>query len=356
MTGFRAYPPLSPPIVTSLTGGRYGVPAIDKLVTLDEISAAAAALAGVARRTPLLVAGGIPRSGSGELRLKCENLQRGGAFKLRGAYNFVSRIPAEERARGVATYSSGNHGRAVALAAKELGVAAVVVVPVDASRVKIAGIQRLGAEIVREGTTSTERQVRAQAIATDRDLTIVPPFDHRLIIAGQGTVGLEIVEDWPEVERVVVPVGGGGLLAGVAAAVSELAPAARVYGVEPRGAAAMRRSLEAGKPVTLDSVDTLADGLRPVRPGDLTFAHARSQVTDVVEVEDESILRALAWLAEDLRLMVEPSGAAAVAAVLDGLLPDEDAGTVAVITGGNVDPGRWVEWVTEYGNMSSGAE
>lgn len=322
--------------------------AIDKLVTLEEIRSAADTLHGVARRTPLLAASTTNLSREGDFRLKCENLQRGGAFKLRGAYNYVSRLPAAVRERGVITYSSGNHGRAVAIAARQLGLPAVVIVPVNAPQVKIDGIVGEGAEVVREGTTSIERRRLAERMAGERGLAVVPPFDDRRIIAGQGTVGLEIAEDWPDVERVVVPVGGGGLLAGVAAAIAELAPRARIYGVEPEGAAAMRASLQQGSPVTLDSVDTVADGLKPVRPGDLTFAHARALVEEIVLVDDQAILRGVAWLAHEFRMMVEPSGAAALAAVLHGAVPEDGAATAIVISGGNVDPSSWAEWVAEY--------
>ncbi len=326
---------------------------MQQLVPIDEIRAAAERIGGVARRTPLLAERRGSAVGGGRLRLKCENLQRGGAFKLRGAYNFIAQLPEESRSRGVITYSSGNHGRAVALACKELGLTAVVVVPVDAPRVKLEAIRRLGAEIVEEGTKSVERQRRAEAIAEERGLAIVPPFDHPQIIAGQGTVGLEIVEDWPEVERVLVPVGGGGLLAGVAAAVRALKPETAVLGVEPRGAASMHASLAAGEPVELGSVASVADGLKPVRPGELTFEHARQLVSDVLLVEDEQILRGLAWCAHEFRLLVEPSGAATVAALLAGTLPGPAVPTVAVISGGNVDPVSWGKWVSEYGNVTS---
>jgi threonine dehydratase len=326
-----------------------------QLVSLAEIRAAAERIGEVARRTPLLAERRSSPIGEGRLRLKCENLQRGGAFKLRGAYNFIAQLPEEERSRGVITYSSGNHGRAVALAARELGLMAVVVVPVDAPQVKLEGIRRLGAEIVEEGTKSVERKRRAEMIAAERDLAIVPPFDHPQIIAGQATVGLEIVEDWPSVERVLVPVGGGGLLAGVAAAVRALAPDVEVFGVEPRGAASMHASLLAGQAVELDSVASVADGLKPVRPGDLTFEHARSLVEAVLLVEDEDILRALAWCADEFRLLVEPSGAAAVAALLAGKLPGQAKPLVAIISGGNVDPVSWGKWVNEYGTETAGA-
>jgi threonine dehydratase len=326
-----------------------------QLVSLDEIRAAAERIGEVARRTPLLAERRSSPVGEGRLRLKCENLQRGGAFKLRGAYNFIAQLPEEASSRGVITYSSGNHGRAVALAARELGLTAVVVVPVDAPQVKLEGIRRLGAEIVEEGTKSVERKRRAEQIAAERDLAIVPPFDHPQIIAGQATVGLEIVEDWPAVERVLVPVGGGGLLAGVAAAVRALAPDVEVFGVEPRGAASMYASLVAGQAVELDSVASVADGLKPVRPGELTFEHARSLVEEVLLVEDEDILRGLAWCADEFRLLVEPSGAATVAALLAGKLPGPAKATAAVISGGNVDPVSWGKWVSEYSNETAGA-
>lgn len=324
-------------------------------VTLDEIRAAADRIADFAWRTPLLAERFARLEGAERIRLKCENLQRGGAFKLRGAYNFIALLPEEERSRGVITYSSGNHGRAVALAADRLGLPAAVVVPVDAPTVKVEGIRRLGAEIFHEGTTSVQRKRRAEEIAAERGMTIVPPFDHRHIIAGQGTVGLEIVEDWPPVRRVVVPVGGGGLLSGVAAAVRASIPDAEVYGVEPSGAASMRLSLEAGQPVELESVASVADGLKPVRPGDLTYRHADALVDGVVVVEDEEILRALAWCAEEGHLLVEPSGAAGVAAVMSGKLPEPDVPTAVILSGGNVDPVSWGQWVRDYGNVAAGA-
>ncbi len=323
------------------------------IVTIDDIRAAAARIHGVVRRTPLLSGDEAGAGGEGGLRLKCENLQRGGAFKLRGAYNFIARLGEAERGAGVLTYSSGNHGRAVAYAARLLDLPALVVVPTDAPRVKVEGIRRLGAEIVEEGTTSVERKRRAEAIARERGMAIVPPFDHPHIIAGQGTVGLEIVEDWPAVRRVVVPVGGGGLLAGVAASVRALVPDALIIGVEPSGADSMRRSLAAGQPVELDSVASVADGLKPVRPGDLTFAHAKALVSEVVTVEDDDILRALAWCAEKFHLLVEPSGAAAVAALLAGRLSDPEVPTAFVISGGNVDPASWAGWVVEYAGVEA---
>ena len=363
-------------------------PPMPPLVTLDAVRRAAARIEGVAARTPLLAVplpgappppppgavparGGPPASGgplsppggaplppggppsppgatlppgapagAAALLLKCENLQRAGAFKLRGAYNFIVQVPAERRARGLITYSSGNHAQAVALAARTLGAPAVVVMPETAPGVKVAGARALGAEVLFEGTTSVDRRVRAEAEAARRGLTMVPPFDHPEIIAGQGTVGLEILEDCPAPAAVYVPVGGGGLVAGVAAAVKALRPATRLVGVEPVGAAAMARSLEAGAPVTLDTAASIADGLLPVRPGDLTFAHAQALVDEIVTVDDAAIAAAVRWLAERAKLVAEPSGAAGVAAALAAGEPETAAAgaPVAVVSGGNVAP------------------
>ena len=312
------------------------------LVGLADIRRAAARIAGVAARTPLVE---VPVGGAGRLLLKCENLQRAGAFKLRGAYNFIVQVPADRRGRGLITYSSGNHAQAVALAARTLGAPAVVVMPETAPAVKVAGARALGAEVLFAGTTSLERRVRAEAEAARRGLTMVPPFDHPEIIAGQGTVGLEILEDCPAPGTVYVPVGGGGLAAGVAAAVKALRPATRVVGVEPAGAAAMARSVAAGAPVTLDAAASIADGLLPVRPGDLTFAHAAALADEIVTVSDEAIAAAVRWLAERAKLVAEPSGAASVAAALSAALAAEASATppssgppVAVVSGGNIAP------------------
>ncbi|MBI4410004.1 MAG: threonine/serine dehydratase [Gemmatimonadetes bacterium] len=313
------------------------------LVTPQSIQDAAQRLRGVAIRTPLLPAHWLQQELVGEIRLKCENLQRAGAFKIRGAYTMLSRLPEEARRRGVITYSSGNHGQAMALAGRLFGVPAVVVMPTTAPAVKVEGVRRLGAEIVFEGTTSLERQARAEAIATERGLTIVPPFDHPDIIAGQGTVGLEILEDWPEVDGVLVPIGGGGLISGVAAWLKRARPQCALIGVEPAAADAMRRSLAAGKPVTIPAAPTIADGLAPVRPGDLTFAHARALVDEVVTVEDAEIAAATRRLLWDGKLVCEPSGAATLAALLSRAWWPRGRRSVAVLSGGNLDSNRLAE-------------
>jgi threonine dehydratase len=309
------------------------------MVTLDAIRAAAERIRGTARRTPIL---DVSDQAGRPLLLKCEPQQPGGAFKIRGAMNMLLRLPAAERASGVITYSSGNHGQAVALAAARLGVNAVVVMPTTAPAIKVDGVRRWGAEVILEGTTSADRRRRAEAEIAARGLTMVPPFDHEWIIEGQGTCGLEILEQVPDVGVVVVPVGGGGLAAGVSAAVKLSRPDVTVVAVEPAGAAKMTASLAAGHPVTLDRTETLADGLMPVRPGDLTFAHVRRFVDRMVTVSDDQIAQAALWLFFEAKQVVEPSGAASVAAVLwpeDGSpLADRGRKVVAILSGGNVAP------------------
>jgi threonine dehydratase len=302
------------------------------LLTLDDIRAAARRVSAIARVTPLL---DVSATAGRPLFLKCESLQPSGAFKIRGAYNMVAQLTDEQRRRGVVTFSSGNHGQAMALAARELGAPAVVVMPTTAPQIKIDGARGFGAEVIFAGTTSTERRERAEAEARARGLTMVPPFDHEWIIAGQGTAGLEILDQQPDVAAVIVPIGGGGLAAGVSAAIKLTRPDVKVIGVEPAGAAAMKASIEAGRPVTLDRTDSVADGLLPVRPGDLTFALVRRFVDLVVTVEDEQIIDAVLWLEATAGIVVEPSGAASVAAALAGAAPVKGP-TVAIISGGNM--------------------
>ena len=275
------------------------------------------------------------------LMLKCEMQQPGGAFKIRGATNMLMRLSSDELRRGVITFSSGNHGQAVALAASKLGAPAVIVMPTTAPAVKVAGVKRWGAEVILEGTTSVDRRKRAEAEAAARGLTMVPPFDHPWIIEGQGTCGLEILEQVPDVDVVVVPMGGGGLVSGVAIAVKQSKPSVKIVGVEPAGAPKMTASLAAGHPVTLDKSGSIADGLIPVRPGDFTFEYVRSLVDEVVTVDDPAIAKAALWLFHEAKLVVEPSGAATVAAVQNatgGILGDKTKKVVAILSGGNVAP------------------
>ena len=310
----------------------------EALVGLDAIREAHEQVRSVIVRTPLHPADALADELGGEVRLKLESLQRTGSFKARGAYNFVAQIPEVERAKGIITYSSGNHAQAVALAAKLHGIRAVVVMPVTAPDVKRNGAERLGAEVVLEGTTSLHRKVRADAIAGADGLSMVPPFDHPWIIAGAGTVGIEIAEDWDAFDTVLIPIGGGGLCSGTAAALRRLRPEVTILGVEPVTAASMRAALDAGGPVTIESAESIADGLLPVRTGDLTFQHVREFVDDVVLVDDDAIREAAALIFSRQRLVVEFSGAATVAALRSGLAETRDRRTVAVVSGGNIDP------------------
>ena len=306
------------------------------LVTLDDIRAAATRIRGVAMRTPLIEAGGIA--------LKLENLQPMGAFKIRGACNMIAQLSPEARAAGVITYSSGNHGQAVASVAQRFGIRAVIVMPSTAPKVKVEGVKRYGAEAIFAGTTLIDRRTRAEAEAAERKLTMVPPFDDPWIIAGQGTAGLEVLEQYPHVTSVYVPVGGGGLISGIATAVRQMRGGVRVVGVEPRGAAKLTASLAAGQPQTLKETSSIADGLLAVRPGDLTFAHVQRYVDDVVTVEDDAIAQGVQWLFHHARVVAEPSGAAAVAAVLQAGAK-AGASPVAIVSGGNVEPAAFAKYI-----------
>ena len=323
------------------------------LVTLDDIRQAAARIRPYARVTPLLATDAGGRAPA----LKCENLQRSGAFKIRGAANMLLQLRADERERGVITFSSGNHGIAMSLAAAMAGCPAIVVMPTSAPAVKVATARRLGAEIIFEGTTTVERKARAEAEAAARGLTIMPPFDHPWIIAGQGTIGLELLEQAPDTAAVYVPTSGGGLLSGVATAIKSLTPHVRVVGVEPSCTPRMTRSLAAGRPVTVPGAAGVADGLLAVRPGDVTFALIQAHVDEIVTLDDEAILDGVRWIFDQGRLVAEPSGAAPVAAAIgrgvttwsrDGARAAEMAGgpVAAVISGGNVDTAAFTTYIT----------
>jgi len=323
-----------------------------ELVTLDEIKAARERIRSSALYTPLLKApwpGTQAQYAHQALWLKCENLQPMGAFKIRGAFNMISQLSKDQLARGVITYSSGNHGQAVALAAQTLGAPAVIVMPTTAPQVKIEGCKSYGAEVIMEGTTSLDRQQRAEQEAAARGLTIVPPFDHKQIIIGQGTMGLEILEQCPDVGTVFVPVGGGGMASGVATAIKLSKPSVRIVAVEPKGAPKMSTSLAAGKPTTLPSSKSIADGLMNLRPGDITFAHIQKFVDEVVTVGEEDIAANVAWLFRNARLVVEPSGAITTAAVALGLghVDASNGAVVAVVSGGNVAPEAFARYVAQ---------
>ena len=309
-----------------------------ELVSLDDLEAAARTLAPVAVHTPLLPADAISEVVGSPVFLKPEMLQRGGAFKFRGAYNFLARMDPDERERGVIAPSSGNHAQAVAFAAKLFGVPATVVMPTTVTPAKRSGAERLGARVVLAGTTTADRMNRAVEIQRAEGGTLVPPYDHPMIIAGQGTTGLEIADDLPEVRNVLVPVGGGGLSAGAATALKLRLPRVRVIGVEPSGAPKLSRARAAGRPVRLEKTGGLADGLLAVEIGHLTFAHHQQYIDDVVTVDDAALLRAMRLLLDRMKLVTEPSGAITVAALLEGAVRVEGP-TVAVLSGGNIEWG-----------------
>jgi threonine dehydratase len=324
------------------------------MVTLEDIRSAQSRLQGIATRTRLIEFDPIqfdripgtslplPDMEGRRLYLKPENQQPIGAFKLRGAYNKIAALTAEEKKRGVISYSSGNHAQGVAYAARALGVKATIVMPGNAPAIKREATAALGADIVLVGPASTERQRKAEELAAQHGYVIVPPYNDEHIIAGQGTMGLEILEDLPEVESVFAPVGGGGMISGVAAAIKLSKPSVRIIGVEPELAADAQASLRAGKIVEFpaDQVSrTLADGLRTQSVGSINFEHMQFFVDEIITVSEDEIRRALTLLAENPATLAEPSGAVAVAGFLSraGQLPKTNL-NVAIISGGNIDP------------------
>ncbi|MGW4732981.1 threo-3-hydroxy-L-aspartate ammonia-lyase [Streptomyces shenzhenensis] len=312
-------------------------------VTLQDVRDAAARIAGVAHRTPVLRSRTLDRLVGAEVRVKCENYQRVGAFKFRGAYNAVSRLPADQLARGVAAYSSGNHAQAVALAARELGSTAVIVMPEDAPRAKREATAGYGAEIVTYDRYAEDRVAIGRALAAERGLALVPPYEHPHIIAGQGTAALELIEDVGELDALVVPVGGGGLIAGSAVAATGLLPGIRVVGVEPETGDDTKRSLEAGRRIAVPVPRTIADGQAAEIPGELTFSVNRRLLDGIVLVSDDQIREAMRFAFERMRTVVEPSGASALAALLAHRIDPLPRRIGVVVSGGNIDVRRFAE-------------
>jgi threonine dehydratase len=314
--------------------------------SLDDIRTAQARLAGHLHVTPLLSSRTIATlAGVQTVALKCESLQKTGSFKVRGALNAVLQLDPAARKRGVVTVSAGNHAQALAWAAASVGVACTVVMPAMASESKAAASAGYGATVIRHGT-SAEAFARADELAAKEGFTLVPPFDDYAIIAGAGTAGLEILDQQPDVDVIVVPIGGGGLISGIASAVKRANPTVRVIGVEPEGAAAMRRSLDAGKPVRLDALQTIADGLAAPFAGQVTYPIIRDLVDDVVLVSDAEIAHAISTLLSRAKLLAEGAGAAATAALLAHrtTIPS-DARVVSLLSGGNIDLGRLKEFI-----------
>jgi threonine dehydratase len=310
-------------------------------ITIEDVHAAAARMAGVAHRTPLLRSRTLDARVGAPVALKAENLQRAGAFKFRGAYNAVAAL----RPDGVCSVSSGNHAQALALAAREHGARATILMPRDAPASKRAATEGYGAEVVEFDRYTDDRDALAVALAAERGLTLVHPYDDPLVMAGQGTVGLELAGDLDDLDAVIVPVGGGGLIAGVATAVKALAPGARVVGVEPEAGDDVARSLRAGERVSVAVPQTIADGQQVTTPGERPWAVIRALVDEVVTVTDAEIVDAMRLLFERLKVVAEPSGASALAAVLAGRVALRGGSVGVVISGGNVDAARFAALV-----------
>ncbi|HET8797597.1 MAG TPA: threonine/serine dehydratase [Thermoanaerobaculia bacterium] len=304
-------------------------------IDLADIRAAAARIGPSIHRTPLLSSRSLSERLGVEVRLKCENLQRAGSFKIRGAMNALLQLGDDQRRRGVVAFSSGNHAQGVALAARILGIPATIVMPENSVRSKVEATEAYGAKVVQAGVTSATRDTVAREIAEKNGAAVIPPFDHDAIIAGAGTVGLEIVEEWPGVTAIVTPLGGGGLLAGTALAATSLAQI-DVFGVEPAAGNDGEQSFHSGRIVTIDPPDTIADGARTLSIGTRNFAIMRERVKDVASVADDVLLDALRWTMYRTKLVIEPTGALGIAALVSGKI--RPRGPVAiVVSGGNLD-------------------
>jgi threo-3-hydroxy-L-aspartate ammonia-lyase len=310
---------------------------------LKDVRAAAARLEGVAHRTPVITSKTLDERSTASALLKAESFQRGGAFKFRGAYNKISSLSGDELAAGVATYSSGNHAQAVALAARLLGAKAVILMPSDAPKAKVKATLGYGGEIVTYDRYSQDRAELGEQLAKDRGLTLVPPYDDELIIAGQGTAALELIEDRGPIDTLVVPVGGGGLIAGSGIASKGLLPNVRLVGVEPEAGDDTKRSLEAGRRIRIPVPRTIADGQQVNMPGEITFAINRELVDEIVLVDDDAIIGALRFAFDYLKIVLEPSGASALAALLSEKLDVNGARTGVILSGGNVGLERLLE-------------
>jgi threonine dehydratase len=313
------------------------------IVTIEEVRAAAHRLDGIAHRTPVITSRTLNERAGGEVFLKCENFQRMGAFKFRGAYNRIVQLDAAQRRSGVVAFSSGNHAQGVALASKLLGVPAAIVMPEDAPKSKIAATREYGAEIVFYDRHKSHRAEIAQKLCDERGATLVPPFNDRHVIAGAGTAALELLEDVEGIDAMIAPVGGGGLLSGSAIAAHAFDAGIAIYGVEPQAGNDFQQSLERGEIVHIDVPRTIADGLQTQAPGDLTFAAVRAHHGTIVTVSDDDLRAAMRFAFERLKLVIEPSGAAGIAAVLTGKVDLAGKRAGIVISGGNVDVDRFAE-------------
>ena len=316
-------------------------PAVDPLLdlpTIADVEAAAARLDGVAHRTPVVTSRTADARTGGTLFFKCENLQRSGAFKFRGAYNAIANLPDRNRARGVLAFSSGNHAQAIAYAGRLLDVRTTIVMPADAPGTKLAATREYGADVVLYDRAREDREAIGRALAAERGLLLIPPFDHRDVIAGQGTAALELFADTGPLDVLLVCTGGGGLLAGSALAAASRSPGCRVIGVEPEAGNDAQRSFREGRIVAIPVPDTIADGAMTTRMGERTFPIVRRLVSDIVTVSDQALVDTMRFMLERLKLVVEPTGCLSAAAALTGTVPVAGLRAGILLSGGNVDP------------------
>lgn len=315
--------------------------------TFADVARAAERIAGIAHRTPVLTSRTADARTGAKLFFKAENLQRGGAFKFRGAYNAISALPDAVRARGVLSFSSGNHAQAIALASQLLGIPATIVMPGDAPAAKIAATRGYGAEVVLYDRYTQDREALGRELAEPKGMTVIPPFNHRDVIAGQGTLAQELIEEAGPLDVLVACLGGGGQLAGCALAAAALSPGCRVIGVEPEAGNDGQQSFRTGRIVTIPVPRTIADGAQSTALGDLTFAIIQREVADILTVSDPQLVETMRFFAERLKLLVEPTGCLAAAAVLHGLVDVKDKRVGVVISGGNVDLATFARLVGE---------
>jgi threo-3-hydroxy-L-aspartate ammonia-lyase len=315
------------------------------LPTFADVQRAAQQIAGVAHRTPVITSRTVDTRTGAHVFFKCENFQRAGAFKFRGAYNALSRLSPDERRRGVVTFSSGNHAQAIALAGQVLEIPRVIVMPSDAPAVKVAGTRGYGGEVVLYDREREDREAIGKRLAVDRGLVLIPPYDHPHIIAGQGTAALELLEDTGPLDLLCAPCGGGGLLSGTALAASGLAPDCRVIGVEPAAGDDATRSFKTKSLQTVSNPQTVADGARTPSLGSLTFPLVLQHVSDMTTVSDDRLLRTMFFLWERLKVVVEPTGALAAAAILEGGLAPRGSRVGVILSGGNVDVSQISGWI-----------
>ncbi|BAY96353.1 pyridoxal-5'-phosphate-dependent enzyme, beta subunit [Tolypothrix tenuis PCC 7101] len=321
----------------------------DKSVTINDVQAAQKRLLGIAHLTPVLTSTTVNERIHSQVFFKCENFQRTGAFKFRGAYNALAQLSEAQKHQGVLTFSSGNHAQAIALAGKLLNIPATIVMPDDAPAVKQTATRGYGAEIILYNRHTTNREELAQNLASDRNLTLIPPYDHPLIIAGQGTAALELIQEVGELDLLLVPCGGGGLISGCAIAAKALSPNCRVIGVEPELADDATRSFHSKTLQTVTNSNTIADGARTPYLGKITFPLVLNYVDDMVTVSESAIITTMLFIWERLKIVVEPTGVLAAAALLAGVAKAPGAKIGVIISGGNVDLGDWGLGIGDWG-------